>query len=219
MIKAVIFDMDGVIIDSERDYQQIEIDMYKQLGISMTAQEAQESMGKVTLEWWREVIERFGLKASAEALAEAEDKAYLDYLFSDETQKTMCPGVDRLLQALKARGLKTAVASSSLMDGINRVMAIFNLDAYFDLKLSGQQVACGKPAPDIFLRAAELLGVLPEECLVIEDSFSGIKAAKAAGMGCVAYLSAPEGVVDYSAADYRVKNYDDFFEAVAILKG
>ena len=216
MIRAVIFDMDGVIIDSEKDYKKIEMDMYRALGISMTEEEALESMGKVTTEWWREITARFGLKQSPEALAEAEDKAYLEYLFSDDTPKNMCPGVDTLLRALKARGIRTAVASSSLIDGIKRVLDIFGLDAYFDVELSGQQVDRGKPAPDIFLKAAALLETAPGECLVIEDSFNGITAAKAAGMTCAAYLSAPEGVVDTSAADYQVADYEDFFDIVAL---
>lgn len=214
MIKAVIFDMDGVIIDSEKDYKKIEREMYEKLGIDMSEEEALLSMGKVTTDWWREVVERHGLTLSPEALADQEDQAYLDYLFSDETEKTMCPNVDDLLKALKERGIKTAVASSSLMNGINRVLSIFNLEEDFDARISGQEVAHGKPAPDVFLKAAEVLGVCPEECLVIEDSFNGIKAAKAAGMCCVAYLSAPEGLVDYSEADYRIRDHRDFFDVV-----
>ena len=75
----------------------------------------------------------------------------------------------------------------------------------------------GKPAPDIFLRAAELLNVAPEKCMVIEDSGSGILAAKRAGMQCTAYLSAPEGQVDVHLADYRIAHFDRFFETVTIM--
>ncbi|WP_195268533.1 HAD family phosphatase [Eubacterium sp. 1001713B170207_170306_E7] len=217
MIEAVIFDMDGVIIDSETDYQQIELDMYAEMGLDMSEEDAVKSMGRVTVDWWRELKERFGFAQSAEELAEYENKLYLDFLFSDEQQKTMMEGVDVFLKTLKDKGYRLAIASSSTVPAINRVLELFGLEQVFDVRVSGDHVAIGKPAPDIFLRAAELLNVEPEKCMVIEDSGSGILAAKRAGMKCTAYLSAPDGQVDYRLADYQVAHFDRFFETVTVM--
>ena len=76
MIEAVIFDMDGVIIDSETDYKQIELDMYAEMGLEMSEEDAVKSMGRVTVDWWRELKERFGFEQSAEELAEYENKEF-----------------------------------------------------------------------------------------------------------------------------------------------
>lgn len=217
MIEAVIFDMDGVIIDSETDYKQIELDMYAEMGLEMSEEDAVKSMGRVTVDWWRELKERFGFEQSPEELAEYENKLYLDFLFSDEKQKTMMEGVDVFLKTLRDKGYRVAIASSSTVPAINRVLELFNLEDAFDVRVSGDHVAVGKPAPDIFLRAAELLAIEPEKCMVIEDSGSGILAAKRAGMQCTAYLSAPEGQVDYHLADYRISHFDRFFETVTVM--
>lgn len=217
MIRAVIFDMDGVIIDSEKDYKQIEWDMYAEMGLPVSEEEAMESMGTVCRDWWQTLKNRYHFEQSAEELAAREDRLYVEYLFDDSRPKTMMPGADALLVALKERGLKTAVASSSVPQAIERVLGLFKIEQYFDKKVSGHEVKAGKPAPDVFLKAAEHLGVLPEECLVVEDSYNGIRAAKAAGMQCIAYLSAPEGVVDYTLADYKVADFADFFDVTAPL--
>ena len=217
MIEAVIFDMDGVIIDSEPDYKQIEMDMYDEMGLAMSEEDAVKSMGRVTVDWWRELKERFGFEESAEELAEYENKLYLDFLFSDEKQKTMMEGVDTFLKTLKDKGYRIAIASSSTVPAINRVLELFNLEEAFDVRVSGDHVAVGKPAPDIFLRAAELLNVDPEKCIVIEDSGSGILAAKRAGMQCTAYLSGPEGQIDYRLADYQISDFGRFFETVTVM--
>ena len=182
MIEAVIFDMDGVIIDSEPDYKQIELDMYAEMGLEMSEDDAVKRMGRVTVDWWRELKERFGFEQSAEELAEYENNLYLDFLFSDENQKTMMEGVDVFLKTLRDKGYRIAIASSSTVPAINRVLELFDLEDAFDVRVSGDHVAVGKPAPDIFLRAAELLNVAPEKCMVIEDSGSGILAAKRAGI-------------------------------------
>ncbi len=152
MIEAVIFDMDGVIIDSEPDYKQIELDMYAEMGLEMSEEDAVKSMGRVTVDWWRELKERFGFEQSAEELAEYENNLYLDFLFSDENQKTMMEGVDVFLKTLRDKGYRIAIASSSTVPAINRVLELFDLEDAFDVRVSGDHVAVGKPAPDIFAR-------------------------------------------------------------------
>lgn len=216
MIKAVIFDMDGVIIDSESDYKRIEWEMYQEMGLPVTKEEALSNMGTTCKDWWAELKRRYQFEESAEELAEREDERYVAYLFDDHIEKTMMKGADEFLKALKEKGYKTAIASSSVKRGINRVLEIFHLEEYFDVVVSGHEVQKGKPAPDVFLKAAERLAVSPEECMVIEDSYNGIVAAKTAGMQCTAYLSAPEGLVDYSKADYCIKEFSEYFQTVSL---
>lgn len=216
MIKGVIFDMDGVIIDSEPVYKEIEKSLYKELGIYLTEAEIMDSMGKGTHQWWCEVVNKYNLKEDPKVLSDREDNTYLDYLFDDTAEKVMMPGLDGLLKNLKAKGIKTAVASASVPAAIEQVIGLFGLADYFDALVSGTQVPQGKPAPDIFLKAAELIDVPSEYCLVVEDSQNGVLAAKRAGMKAAAYLSAPEGFLDFSQADYQFKKHAELMDMAKI---
>ena len=104
--------------------------------------------------------------------------------------------------------MKMAVASSSMYERIERTAKSLGVDDCFDVYVSGEQLKRPKPAPDIFIKAAELLGVSPSECIVIEDSGNGVNAAKAAGMACVGYINPGSGDQDLSAADYLVESLE-----------
>lgn len=214
MIEAVIFDMDGVIMDSEPVYNAIEREMHKEIGLDLPDEILFQSMGKGSLSWWRELKERYDFPGDPAEYARREDEEYLDYLFSDETEKVMMPGFDVLLKELKAKGYKIAIASGATIKAIDRVVEIFGFEAYIDARVSGDEVDNGKPAPDVFLEAAARLGVQPAACVVVEDSVTGLMGALAGGMTAVAYMSAPAGLLDYSLADYRI---NDHAELLAIL--
>lgn len=216
MIKAVIFDMDGVLIDSEPVFKGIERDLYKELGIEVSHDLILQNMGMVIVECWKRIIQTYRLDEDPEKWGKIESQRYLNYLMDDNMPKIPMDGTLELMASFKKRKIKMAVASSSDVEAINKVCEIFGYDAYMDKKISGTQVKYGKPAPDVFLKAAELLEVAPEECLVIEDSYNGIQAALAAGMECVAYLSAPEGSVDTSDAHYQMKHHKDFHAVVKL---
>lgn len=218
MINAVIFDMDGVLIDSESVYKSIEQDLYKELGIVVPQDLILKSMGMVVVEWWKKIIRIFDLDEDPEKWGEIESQRYLDYLMDEHQQKIPMEGALELMASLKKKNIKMAVASSSGVAAINRVCELFGYDDYIDEKISGTNVKHGKPAPDIFLKAGELLNVTPKHCLVIEDSYNGIQAALAAGINCVAYLSAPEGTVDTSKANYRIKHHREVIEIVDQFK-
>ena len=116
-------------------------------------------------------------------------------------------GIPELLRSIKSKGLKTAVASSSGYELINMVLEKLDIAKYFDCITSGVDVKRGKPAPDVFLLAAEKLGVMPDECLVIEDSENGVIAAKSAEMMAVGYINPTSGKQCLDRADVIT---DDF---------
>ncbi|MEG1432658.1 HAD family hydrolase [Eubacterium sp.] len=212
MIKAIIFDMDGVIIDSEGVYKKIEGEMYRDLGIEMSQEEALMNMGMGIHNWWKKLQVKYQLKEDPKALADQEVQAYLDYLFDDKQEKRFMDGIGESLAALSERGYRLGVASGSDAVAVDRVLAISGLQEYFTARITASDVVVCKPDPEIFLKAAEALEVTPGECLVIEDSYNGILAAKAAGMGCLAYTSAPEGMVDYSLADGRLHHHGELIK-------
>lgn len=118
------------------------------------------------------------------------------------------PDVGKWLSWLKTQNIPLAVASSSPKALIELIMDKTGLGIYFDAFVTGEEVAHGKPAPDIFLHAAGLLGVEPASCLVIEDSRNGVRAAKSAGIRCVGYHNPGSGNQDLSLADEVVRSYE-----------
>lgn len=212
MYKAVIFDMDGVLIHSEPVYLALIDKIYEELGVTLTEEEKLTALGGNANEWWAQIIQRFGLTATTEELVSKEKAGCLRFLESPEAANHLFDGMTDTIKALKARGYKLAVASASPESAIAQVIAHAGLENTFDALVSTwhDAVKHGKPAPDVFLYAAECLGEEPENCMVVEDSTRGIAAGKAAGMPVIAFLSAP-GEIDTSQADYAIHDYSEFF--------
>lgn len=178
-VKGVLFDMDGVILDTEKLYTRFWCEAAQALGFPMTHEMA------------------LGMRSLSHAVGERQLKAYLgedvDYqkvrskrielmtAFINENGVETKPGIHELLQFLCEKGLKKAVATSSPLDRTKEYLSQVGLVDVFDELVSGHMVEHGKPAPDIYLYAAEKLGLKPEECLVLEDSPSGLLAAYRAG--------------------------------------
>jgi HAD superfamily hydrolase (TIGR01509 family) len=118
-------------------------------------------------------------------------------------------GVEELIKDYHASGLTLVLASSASMFTINNVTKRFGLDQYFSTKLSGADLKASKPHPEIFINAAKAADALPNECFVIEDSTNGIKAAKRAGIYCVAYKSEHSKNQDYTLADMLISDYKE----------
>jgi len=114
-----------------------------------------------------------------------------------------------VVKYLKGKGIPLAVASSSVKKVVDIILQKTGLKEYFSFIVTSADVEDGKPAPDIYLHTASLLNVKPEDCLVVEDSFNGIKAAKSAGMFCVAYTGTTHGSVDKTGADMVIKHFDE----------
>jgi len=137
-----------------------------------------------------------------------ERTSYMDYLLSQENEEPM-PGVAELIEELYKNKVKLVVASSASIKNIEIVLKMFNLERFFETKVSGDEVNNGKPAPDIFLYAAKVIGAQPEECIVIEDSKNGVEAAKSAGMKCIGFQNPNSGNQDLSSADMVINSFSE----------
>ena len=183
MIKAVIFDMDGVMIDSEPLWEKAERILLGKRGIDYTPDYRDKIVGLNQNDSGALLIETFNLDESVVDIINERVKI-LTGIYEKEL-KTV-EGLLPLLDEIKEQGIPLAVASSSPMRLIKFVLNMFSLNDYFDVLVSGECIENGKPHPDIYLEAARQLGVEPSECLAIEDSINGVLSAKSAGMVCIA---------------------------------
>ena len=208
MFKSVIFDMDGVIIDSQPTYFRVEKRLFKDLGVAISDEEHHSFVGTTTRAMWMHIKGKYKLNQSIEELVEKERTSYMDYLLSKENEKPI-PGVAELIEELYRNKVKLVVASSASIKNIEVVLKMFNLERFFETKVSGDEVNNGKPAPDTFLYAAKMIGAEPKECIVIEDSKNGVEAAKSAGMKCIGFKNPNSGKQDLSSADMVINSFSE----------
>jgi HAD superfamily hydrolase (TIGR01509 family) len=206
--QAVIFDMDGVLVDSEPFHVQNEKLMFKKLGLDITDEEHSNFTGVATDVMWQQISEIRELPYSVAELTELTVIESNKYFGSLEKIEPF-PGLVDLLEQLFDAEIPLAVATSSDAVTMQNILEKSGLRKYFRFAVCRDDVAKSKPAPDVFLRAAELLGILPENCTVIEDSRNGIKAAKAAGMVCIAYSGGNSGHQDQTQADRRISDFNE----------
>ena len=202
MLQAVIFDMDGVIIDSEPIYEEINRQIFSELGIEVDQKKYAQYIGVTNQEMWSDIKREYSLPFPVNKLKEMQLSRSLEYM--REGNKEPIPGIWELLNDLKKRGIYTALASSSSRQLVEVTLAGLQLDGYFDVLLSGDNVSRGKPEPEIFYNTASLLQVSPHCCIVIEDSNHGVKAAKAAGMICIGFQNPNSIKQDLTEADFIV---------------
>src|SRR5258707_3961437 len=184
-IAAVIFDMDGVLVDSEVYWQQSREDFARALGKVWTLDDHRACMGRSTIEWAEVMRERLNLDWSLDQIiAETKARVIAHY----EERLPVLPGALEAVRAA-ASAYKVALASGSATAIIQLVMQRTGLDQVFEAVIYGDDIPHGKPAPDIYLEAARRLGVLPEQSVGIEDSANGLRSLKAAGMRAIAVPS------------------------------
>ena len=197
--------MDGVLIDSEPLWRVAEKASFQKVGISLTDDDCKLTMGYRT----NEVVEYWWQKSPWEGLSATEVEediiANVSQLIMDHGEPL--PGVDHSLSLIKKQGLKTGIASSSPLRLINAVLEKFQIGDRFDVIHSAEFEQKGKPDPAVFISTAEKLAILPEKCLVIEDSIHGLQAAKKAGMQ-VMVIPAEEDqeLPEFSIADLKLQS-------------
>lgn len=204
-MKGVIFDMDGVIIDSEPIHVKLEKEILEEAGGDYSQIKPTDFMGTTDAELWRTLKERFHLTFSVEELIHIKRERFIANL-------DQIPLVDHVLAfmaTLRARGYKLGLASANNKRAVEAVKDRFGLAKFIDVFIHGELVAKGKPDPEIFLVAAREMGLKPEDCLVIEDTRNGVLAAKRAGMKCIGFRNKNSGAQDLSAADLIVSSYQE----------
>ncbi|MFE9928771.1 HAD family hydrolase [Streptomyces sp. NPDC005533] len=180
---SVIFDLDGTLVDSEPNYYESGRRTLERHGVpDFTWEQHSRFIGIGTLETLEILKERYGIGAPVEQLLAEQNAAYLELA---RTRTEVFPQMRKFVERLYAEGVPMAVASGSSREAIDAVLAGTGLDALLTTVVSAEEVAHGKPAPDVFLEAARRLGARPADCVVVEDAAPGALAAHAAGMGCV----------------------------------
>lgn len=211
MISTVLFDMDGVIINSEPTHQQLEFEMFAELGLHITKEEHKAYVGTSSNDMWTKIGERHPLNKNPQELLLYGREKYWKSL--DDGKVPLVKGVMELIDYFKRNKYKIHVASSATRPTVDKVMEYFNLGDFFKFRIGGDEVKKSKPDPEIFLKSAKQSNSNPENCLVIEDSRNGLKAAKAAGMYCIGYANPGTGSQDLSIADLVVHSLEEITPA------
>jgi sugar-phosphatase len=206
--KAVIFDMDGVVIDSEPFWREAEINVFGKIGIPMTEDMCREMKGvKIdnVVKYWHSIH-----KWQTPDVEQVEKDIIEEFLHLVKTKGKLINGFRELVEWLKSRSFKIGLATSSHISIMNEILRTLEIEHLFEVAHSAELEKEGKPAPDVFLGAARRLDIKPENCVAVEDSTTGIKAAKAAGMYTIAFPEAIEFELDkYNFADIKVKSLLD----------
>ena len=211
-IKAVAFDMDGVLIDSQPLHYQIDMEVLKTCGYPATLETVTPYTGISNPDRWPRYKESLALSPSVDQLIDLQTKIMVDIFNS--ANLSAINGIPSLLKFLQTHNLPCAVASSSSHELINLVLEKCQIGQYFTHLVSGEDVKAGKPAPDIYLKTAKTFGLPPESCLAIEDAPTGILSAKNAGFTCIGYVNPNTHGQDFTHADYVVNHFDECHEII-----
>ncbi|MBI2032998.1 MAG: HAD family phosphatase [Candidatus Levybacteria bacterium] len=206
MIKTIIFDMDGVIVDSEPLFDSFLMDYCKNLGVSLTQTHLEAYRGKTSRSQWTDIINEFSLIHSVDELIVDARKSYLQYL--EVKLIKPIPGITTLLRKL-SRTYVLVLASSASPHRITLFLDKTRVRNFFQAIVSADDVIHGKPAPDVFLLAAKKVKAKPYECVVVEDATNGVQAAKNAKMKVIGYKGLLHNTQDLSMADAVIKNFKE----------
>ena len=208
MLKAVIFDMDGVIVNSEPLHHLAYKKMFEEFKLDVSNSLYESFTGQSTYSICEQLCEIFDLKVDANALVLSKRK-HFKIIFENDSSFEMIDGAMNLIKDYFENNLTLVLASSASMTNIERIFKKFDLNKFFKAKISGADLKESKPNPEIFIKAAELSGFKKEECIVIEDSTSGIMASKSAGIYCVGYNSYNSKNQNYDNANLVVSDLNE----------
>ena len=218
MIQTVIFDMDGVIVDTEPVHHYAYVQHFKQLNIEVSPEMYASFTGNSTKNIYERLKETYNLAQDVQTLVETKRNLFND-AFDSKEDLYLLDGVEDLIKDLYSNGMQLVLASSSANVTIERIFDRFNLHQYFTHIVSGEDFPKSKPHPAIFLKAAELAQTPVENCIVIEDSTNGIQAAKSADIYCVGYDSFHSKLQDYSKADRVIAHFNELdFNTIKNIK-
>lgn len=209
MIKAIVFDMDGVLIDSEPANLALIADFFQAHGKCASESYLHSLVGRSAHDTWDLTAAAWGDEITYEAYHEEFQKYWEEHPFDYPT--ILMPHVKELLIWLKEHGYRIAVASSSRLNKIKEVLQVCEIIDYFDVIISGEQCTKSKPDPEIYVRAAELLELPVSECLAVEDSKAGIASCVAAHMKVVARVDTRFGA-NPEAADFQIYDMMDLIQ-------
>ena len=207
MISCILFDMDGVLVDTERLHFRLWREILSPHGVDLDLAHYQLAVGSNRESLFRVVSESYGVDLSTDKAAMEHDfsRKKAEYFFTEGVPRI--PGVTETVRQLHRRGYRMAVASSSPERDIAKCIGMLGLTDCFEAFCSGRNAAHPKPAPDVFLMAVSAMNVRPEECLVIEDSRNGVRAARAAHIRCWGFENPGSGRQDLSEAQWRFRDF------------
>lgn len=185
-IAAVIWDMDGVIADTAPHHLHAWRETFARRGIDFTEADFMRGFGIRNDAIIKNVLGEQTTEAEIETIAQEKEATFRGIIGHDIKP---LPGVLELIRALYEKGIRMAIASSTVIENIRLIIGSLGITKYFQSVITGHDVTEGKPHPQVFLLAAQKLGAKPKNCFVIEDAVAGVKAAKSAGMYCVAITS------------------------------
>lgn len=207
-LKAVLFDMDGVIVDTERLNRKAYFGMFEFFNLPVDQNLYKTFIGRSTDSVCQELIDKFSPTATKAELLAKKREIFTD-LFNNDPEFDLILGVRSLIENYYNNNITLVLASSARLETIQLIFDRFSLNKYFRAKISGTDLKESKPNPEIFIKAAQLSGELPENCIVIEDSTNGINAAHKAGIFCVAYRSEHSHNQDYTNANLVIDDYTE----------
>lgn len=207
-LKAVLFDMDGVIVDTEPLHRKAYFSMFNDLEIEVSEDLYTSFTGASTKNVCNTLIAKYNLDKKHEDLSVIKRDYFKDYFYND-ADFNLIPGVKKLIENYYENGVKLVLASSASMVTIDMVFEKFGLAKYFIGKISGADLKESKPHPEIFLLAAEIANEPKENCMVIEDSTNGIAAAHAAGIFCTAYKCEHSSGQNYEKTNLIISDFSE----------
>jgi HAD superfamily hydrolase (TIGR01509 family) len=203
----VVFDLDGVLWDGEPLYHEAFNVVLEPYGYSVTSEDYVNIIGHSVEAAWGWVLNNFKIREDPEKFLRRYNEAVLELLAQPVEP---LPGVRELLAELRSRGLPIGLASASLRQWVNATIRGLHIENAFDATVSASEVEHSKPAPDLYLAAAEKLGIPATECLAVEDTGAGIAAAKAAGMFAVQVRASSTALPPLEQADLVIDDYSEF---------